>query len=103
MPDALIRTKRISLLIAGLALVAAPLALWSWRNAVPIPLLSGAGVAFLFAFNRWWRKKRGRVRADENGLWLDGSCLAPRASIRAADMHQHAVTLRRNSSRRFVS
>jgi len=89
--DALVRTRRtwlfacIVLAVAGLpplifavfhAIAGHPV---SWA-AFPGPY--GALFGLVRAWNRWWREDRGRVRADETGLWLGERCVIPRASIR---------------------
>ncbi len=44
--------------------------------------------ALMSAWNRWWNDRRGRIRADESGLWLDDRCLVARASLRHGYVRQ---------------
>lgn len=96
-----VRTKRMWLLPVGLAVyVIVPLALLAGFVAVcvhlPGPLQLavfvvgalvsiGALLAILAAvthvWNHWLRERRGRVRGDEDGLWLDDVLLVRRSSV----------------------
>lgn len=103
--DARVRTKRTWLLVASLVV-----AVVGFTPAVGLSvggvLLGGAArlgllayvaylggfVGLMHAWNRWWLERRGRVRADESGLWLDDTLIARRSTIR------HGHVLRRDGN-----
>lgn len=105
--DARIRTKRTWLFVASIAvpLVCALPALFSLsRVFVAQGTLArvGGGLGYLAylgaliglgrAWQRSWLERRGRLRADERGLWFNDALLVGRSSIR------HGNLLRREDS-----
>ena len=89
---AVVRTKRLSLFLAVVAFVSIgmPLALSAFHRAVhghPVWWLAFlvyfAGVVAVFkAWTEWWNEQRGRLRADETGLWLGERCVIRREAVR---------------------
>jgi hypothetical protein len=98
-PDATVRTKRLSLLAALVALIAvgAPASVMAMLYAVqghPVAWLAYALFfpAIVGLFKAWtdlWREERGHLRADETGLWLGERSVIRREEVR------HAYVLRR--------
>jgi hypothetical protein len=100
-PGATVRTKRLSLLAAIVALVAvgAPASVMAMIYAVQGHPLAGLASALFFPaivglFKAWtdlWREERGHLRADEAGLWLGERSVIRREEVR------HAYVLRRGA------
>jgi hypothetical protein len=94
---AVVRTKRTWLFVVGMAVgllgfvPALSLFLYGvWGHPVwmlGIVVYYGAFFGVLHAWNRWWLERRGVVRADESGLWLDRQLVVARRNVR----HGHVV------------
>lgn len=98
--SAVVRTKRLSLFAAivvfvGIGAPATIVALLHALHGHPVAALAFAvffpGIVGLFkAWTDWWREERGRLRADETGLWLGERCVIRRDAV------SHAYVLRRD-------
>ena len=51
---------------------------------IPAAVMAGP----VYVWNLWWREERGRLRADETGLWLDTRCIVRRSALRHAYIRQ---------------
>ncbi|MBX3185814.1 MAG: hypothetical protein KF819_02320 [Labilithrix sp.] len=97
--EARVRTKRLWLLLASIVLMLggfAPVIVFSVGAVLSghYLLLPLAFVPYFVAefwlmhlWNRKWLERRGELRADERGLWLDEVIVVPRSSLR----HGHIV------------
>lgn len=91
------RTKRTGLLVASFAAMTfgfAPTMMGVLYAALghpvaflALPAYFAASFGLMHLWNRWWRERRGRVRADEEGLFLDDERIVARADIR----HGHVL------------
>ena len=96
--DARVRTKRAWLLLAsavatvgGVAPTVA-LSMYALIDRHYVALLAvvpcfGAQFGLMHLWNRKWLERRGRLRADEHGLWLDDALIVARGALR----HGHVV------------
>ena len=91
--DARVRTKRLWLFVAGpvVALgVVSPIFVGVMDGRLAsfwLVVSYGAVLGLPFLWERWWRERRGRLRADERGLWLDEGLVVARSALR----HAHVV------------
>jgi hypothetical protein len=97
--DGRVRTKRLWLFLSSVVvmlggfyplIVASIYAVASGRYLL-LPLAFGLFFAtdyvLMELWNRKWLERRGRLRADERGLWLDDAVVVPRSVLR----HGHIV------------
>lgn len=94
-----VRTKRLWLLLTTIVIVfggfvpvivfSVGVVLTGHPILLPLGVVAhvGAQLGLTHLWNRKWLERRGDLRADERGLWLDDVIVAPRSSLR----HGHVL------------